>query len=117
MEHYQIEIEHIMTVEREDVTAKDVNNLRKNLIKRFTPKRGWNEYTVVVYKYNRPIQTNYPNTPDYLGTMYLYFDEEGGKICTWAVNSRSRWGDRRHLTPGATRYDISVVTGKLTRKR
>lgn len=108
---YFIEIERNISVEREDVVAKDINTLRKNLIKRFTPKRGWAEYTIVISRYTSP------NSVRYVGTMYLYFGEEGYKGYTWAINPKNNWGNYRHVLSKSIRYDLSPTTGKLIRKK
>lgn len=108
---YFIEIEHNISIEREDITAKDINNLRKNLIKRFTPKRGWAEYTIVISGYISS------NSVRYIGTMYLYFDEEGYKRCSWAINPKNNWGNYRHVLSKSVRYNISPATGKLIKKK
>lgn len=108
---YLIEIERTISIEREDVVAKDINTLRKNLIKRFTPKRGWAEYTIVISRYTSP------NSTRYIGTMYLYFDEEGYKRCSWTINPKNNWGNYRHVLSKSVRYDLSPVTGKLIKRK
>ncbi len=114
LRRYHIEIEHGMSVDTDSVKAKDIYNLRKNLISKYTPKRGWNEVTIVIFhegigQYNQPI------IKDYIGTLYIY-GEPKYMTYSWAVNYKNNWGNYRHYMPKSKSSYVNPMDGKLIKK-
>lgn len=101
---YCIEYEHGMTVDNRNIVVEGIANLRKRLIKDYTPKKGFDEWTFVVFS----------NTSKYLGTMYLY-GTPNNMTYRWVVNNKNNWGNYRHYMPkkGTKEKNISPKSGNL----
>lgn len=108
---YHIEVERGMNVDNNSVKAKDIYNLRKNLISKYTPKRGWDETTVVVF-HEDVGQFNQPIIKDYIGTFYIYGSPKH-MTYSWSVNKKNNWGNYRHSMPKTKSYAVNPIDGKL----
>lgn len=100
-----------MSIDTESIKAKDIFNLRKNLIAKYTPKRGWNEVTIVIY-HEGVGQYKQPVVKDYIGTLYIY-GEPKNMSYTWTINYKNNWGNYRHYLPKSKPYDVNPTNGKL----
>ena len=122
MYKYILEVEHGLNIDKEyDVKAENIMNLRKNLIKRYSGGRGWQEVTIVVVKDLAPPKGSKGNpygdkiNPQYMGTMYIY-GEPKHMTYSWNVNPKNNWGNYRHTLGSSVRYAINPKTGKLTKR-
>lgn len=111
LRRYAIEIEYGLSVDTDSVKAKDIYNLRKNLISKYTPKRGYNEVTIVIFhedvgKFNEPV------IKDYIGTFYIYGSPKH-MTYSWSVNKKNNWGNYRHYMPKTKSHNVNPSDGKL----
>lgn len=111
LRRYHIEVEHGMSAYNDSIKAKDIYNLRKNLISKYTPKRGWDETTVVVF-HEDVGQFNQPIIKDYIGTFYIYGSPKH-MTYSWSVNKKNNWGNYRHSMPKTKSYAVNPIDGKL----
>lgn len=109
---YYIEVERgIGSVDTDSVKAKDIYNLRKNLISKYTLKRGWTEVTIVIF-HEGIGQYNQPTIKGYLGTLYIY-GEPKHMTYSWAVNKKNNWGNYRYYMPKTKSREVDPINGKL----
>ena len=114
MREYWIEYEHGMTIDRFSMKAENIYNLRKRLIRDYTPERGYCEYTFVIYDTPRKALNPYGNKIGrYLGTFYIYGTPKT-MTYAWSVGNKTVLDMRfASYAKGVKRYSVDPKTGRL----